>query len=202
VNDDYLGGGAEQIHPTVWVDEAGHVHVAFLDRRDDPANLKLAVYLATSTNGGVSFGPNVRISDPGFVQGGLPGRLNTWLGDYIGGVGAGGKNHVVWADGRNGDLDIFYRAVYDADFDADGIANDGSGDGQYANAPCTGGLTAGCDDNCPGSPIRRADSMGTASATRATTVRASQRQPVRSGLRWYRRAPHPCLERERPRCRR
>jgi hypothetical protein len=65
VNDDYVGGGAEQIQPTVWVDDAGHVHVQFLDRRDDPANLKLAVYLATSTNGGASFGPNVRISDRG-----------------------------------------------------------------------------------------------------------------------------------------
>jgi hypothetical protein len=150
VNDDYVGGGTDQVHPTLWVDDAGHVHVQFLDRREDPANLKLAVYLATSTNGGVSFGPNVRISDPGFVQGGLPGRPNGWLGDYGGGAGAGGTNHIVWADGRYGDLDIFYRAVNDADFDVDGILNDGSGDGQYANAPCTGGLTVGCDDNCPG----------------------------------------------------
>src|SRR5262249_52704939 len=46
VNDDYVGGGAEQVHPTVWVDDAGHVHVQFLDRREDPANLKLAIYLA------------------------------------------------------------------------------------------------------------------------------------------------------------
>src|SRR5882672_12338959 len=90
-----------------WVDDARHLHVQFLDRRDDPANLKLAVYLATSTNGGVSFGPNVRISDPGMAQGGLPGRPNDWLGDYGGGVGAGGKDHIVWADGRTGDLDIY-----------------------------------------------------------------------------------------------
>jgi hypothetical protein len=150
VNDDYVGGGAEQLHPTVWVDDAGHVHVQFLDRREDPANLKLAIYLATSTNGGASFGPNVRVSDPGFVQGGLPGRPNIWLGDYGGGAGAGGKNHIAWADGRTGDLDIYYRTVNDADFDVDGILNDGSGDGQYANAPCTGGQTVGCDDNCPG----------------------------------------------------
>jgi hypothetical protein len=150
VNDDYVGGGTDQVQPMVWVDDVGHVHVQFLDRRDDPANLKFALYLATSTNGGVSFGPNVRISDPGLVQGGLPGRPNTWLGDYGGGAGAGGKDHVVWADGRTGDLDVYYRSVNDADFDGDGILNDGSGDGQYDNAPCTGGLTVGCDDNCPG----------------------------------------------------
>jgi hypothetical protein len=32
---------------------------------------------------------------------------------------------------------------------ATGSSNDGNGDGQYANAPCTGGATVGCDDNCP-----------------------------------------------------
>jgi hypothetical protein len=150
VNDDYVGGGTDQVHPTVWVDDAGHVHVQFLDRRDDAANLKFSVYLATSTNGGASFGPNVRISDPGLVQGGIPGYPNDWLGDYGGGAGAAGKNHVVWADGRAGDLDVFYRTVDDADFDGDGILNDGNADGQYANVPCTGGATVGCDDNCPG----------------------------------------------------
>ena len=150
VNDDYVGGGTDQVQPTVWVDDAGHVHVQFLDRREDVANLKLSIYLATSTNGGVTFGPNVRISDPGFVQGGIQGYANNWLGDYGGGVGAAGKNHIVWADGRNGDLDVFYKAVNDADFDGDGILNDGNADGQYANTPCTGGATLGCDDNCPG----------------------------------------------------
>jgi hypothetical protein len=150
VNDDYVGGGADQLEPWVWVDDAGHVHVQFLDRRDDPANLKLSVYLATSTNGGASFGPNIRISDAGLVQGGVPGRPTRWIGDYSGGVGAGGKNHVVWADGRYRDLDVFYKTVDDADFDGDGILNDGNSDGQYANVPCTGGATTNCDDNCPG----------------------------------------------------
>ena len=152
VNDDYVGGGTDQVQPMVWVDDLGHVHVQFLDRRDDVANLKFSVYLATSTNGGASFGPNVRISDPGLVQGGIPGYPNTVLGDYGGGVGAAGKNHILWADGRAGDIDVYYRAVDDADFDGDGVLNDGNGDGQYANAPCTGGATVGCDDNCPGVP--------------------------------------------------
>jgi hypothetical protein len=150
VNDDYVGGGADQVQPTVWVDDAGHVHVQFLDRRDDVANLKLSVYLATSANGGVSFGPNIRISDPGLIQGGIPGYPNGWLGDYGGGVGVAGKNHIVWADGRFGDLDVFFKTVDDADFDGDGILNDGNVDGQYANAPCTGGVNVSCDDNCPG----------------------------------------------------
>ena len=150
VNDDYIGGGAEQIQPMDWVDDAGHLHVQFLDRRDDPANLKLAVYLATSTNGGDSFGPNVRVSEPGLVQGDC--RAGPTRGSETTAAAPGPEERTTSCGptARTGDLDIYYRAVNDADFDADGILNDGSGDGQYANAPCTGGQTVGCDDNCPG----------------------------------------------------
>jgi hypothetical protein len=35
------------------------------------------------------------------------------------------------------------------DSDGDGIPNDGDGSGSAFDAPCTGGATAGCDDNCP-----------------------------------------------------
>ncbi len=151
VNDDYTGGGTDQLFPWVWVNDSGQVQVMFLDRREDPANLKFAIYLATSTDGGVTFGPNVRISDPALAQGGVGRDVNTFLGDYIGGVSAGGRAFLVWTDGRSGDLDIFVRSVNEADFDADGVGNDGDGDGQYAGNRCTGGQTANCDDNCPGS---------------------------------------------------
>jgi hypothetical protein len=150
VNDDIPGGGTDQINSSVWVDDVGHVHVQFLDRRLDPSNLDFAVYLATSTDGGATFARNVRISEPRVPQGGLPGRPNTFLGDYGGGDGAGGANHVVWSDGRFGDLDIFYRRVDDADFDEDGVLNDGDGNGHYTGAFCTGGQVVSCDDNCPG----------------------------------------------------
>lgn len=42
-----------------------------------------------------------------------------------------------------------------ADFDSDGILNDGSGDGRYANLRCTGGSVTGCDDTGPGTPNPR-----------------------------------------------
>ncbi|MBI3785020.1 MAG: hypothetical protein HY270_16640 [Deltaproteobacteria bacterium] len=38
------------------------------------------------------------------------------------------------------------------DPDADGIRDDGSGNGVVGDAPCTGGNTVGCDDNCPYQP--------------------------------------------------
>jgi len=148
VNDDAFGNDADQFFPWVAVDGNGHVQVTFLDRREDPNGLLLAMYLATSTDGGVTFGPNVRVSD------GIYGPSNAgFLGDYTGAaVSTANKIHPLWPDGRNGNPDAFTQAVDLADYDEDGVANDGSGDGQYANARCTGGQVSGCDDNCPGEP--------------------------------------------------
>jgi len=47
---------------------------------------------------------------------------------------------------------VFTQSIDLDDFDEDGILNDGDLDGQYADHPCTGGATAHCDDNCPGTP--------------------------------------------------
>jgi hypothetical protein len=63
VNDDVIGNDADQFFAWVTVDANGHVHVTYLDRRDDPDGLLLAMYLSTSTDGGVTFGPAIRISD-------------------------------------------------------------------------------------------------------------------------------------------
>lgn len=147
VNDDVVGNHADQFFPWVHVDAAGRVQVTFLDRREDPNNFLFGAYLATSTDGGVSFGPNIRVSD------GIYGPTNYgFLGDYTGASSGGGKLHPLWPDGRNGDPDVFSTSVDLADYDGDGILNDGSGDGLYANARCSGGQTVGCDDNCPGTP--------------------------------------------------
>ena len=145
VNDDSPASGADQFLPWVNVDDAGAVHVTFLDRRDDPANLKTAMYLATSTDGGATFGPNVKISDGDYTPSSF-----LFLGDYNQTAVGGGRLHPIWVDGRNGDLDVFTRNVNLADYDADGVLNDGDGDGQYADHRCTGGASAACDDNCPG----------------------------------------------------
>jgi hypothetical protein len=148
VNDDVTGNDADQWFPWIVVDDSGHVHVTFLDRREDPDGYLYSMYLATSTDGGISFGPNIRVSD------GLYGPTTYgFLGDYTGAaVTTDGRLFPLWPDGRHGDLDVFTRAVDLADYDEDGVLNDGNGDGQYANARCTAGQVAGCDDNCPGEP--------------------------------------------------
>ncbi len=147
VNDDAAANGADQFFPWVHVDASGHVDVTFLDRREDPNNYLFGMYLATSTDGGQTFGPNIRVSD------GIYGPTSYgFLGDYTGASSGGGKLHPLWPDGRTGNPDIFSHTVDLADFDNDGILNDGDGDGQYADHRCTGGQTTNCDDNCPGTP--------------------------------------------------
>lgn len=145
VNDDSPASGADQFLPWVNVDDAGAVHVTFLDRRNDPANLRYAMYLATSTDGGASFGPNVKVSD-----GDYPPSSLYFVGDYNQTALGGGRLHPIWVDARNGDLDVFTRSLDLADYDDDGVLNDGDLDGQYADHRCTGGATGLCDDNCPG----------------------------------------------------
>ena len=145
VNDDPAGNGADQFIPAVTVDERGRVHVHFLDRRDDPANLLYAVYQATSTDGGNHFGPNVKVSDGSFEASAFG-----FVGDYNQAATGGGRIHPVWSDGRAGDMDIFTRSVNLEDFDEDGVPNDGDGSGGYADHPCAGGERIACDDNCPG----------------------------------------------------
>jgi hypothetical protein len=145
VNDDAIGNGADQFFPWVVIDDNGHVHVTFLDRRDDPDNHLYAMYLATSTDGGAGFGPNIRVSD------GLDGPTDRFLGDYTGAaVSSDNRIHPVWPDGRTGDLEVYTHSVDLDDYDEDGVLNDGDLDGQYANNRCTGGQVSSCDDNCPG----------------------------------------------------
>jgi len=148
VNDDAIGNDADQWFPWVVVDDNGHVQVTFLDRRDDPDGYLYAMVLATSTDGGASFGPNIRVSD------GLYGPTDDgFLGDYTGAaVSPDNHLHPVWPDGRTGDLDVYTHAVDLEDYDEDGILNDGDLDGQYAGNRCTGGQVSSCDDNCPGEP--------------------------------------------------
>ena len=148
VNDDVLGSDADQFFPWVEVDGNGHVQVTFLDRREDPDGLLLAMVLATSTDGGQTFGPNIRVSD------GIYGPSNFgFLGDYTGAsVSSDNTIHPLWPDGRNGNPDTFTKRVDLADYDEDGVLNDGGGDGQYANFRCTNGAFENCDDNCPGEP--------------------------------------------------
>ena len=108
VNDDT--GQADQFFPTAAVGAGGALHVMWLDRRSDPANVKYLPYYAVSTDGGNSFSPNVPLtavsSDP------ATGFEGTLIGDYnaIDITRDGSRVYTAWVDTRRGDQDIFFAA--------------------------------------------------------------------------------------------
>jgi hypothetical protein len=107
VNDDPLHNGKDQFFPAISVDQSnGKINIVFYDSRNDPNNHMIDLYYAESTNGGLSFEPNQRVttvaSDPS-----LDGFGGQFIGDYIGLASGTGNHHPVWADIRTGNADIF-----------------------------------------------------------------------------------------------
>ncbi|HLW03200.1 MAG TPA: sialidase family protein [Ktedonobacterales bacterium] len=116
VNDDPVGDGKDQFQPQVAVAPDDVVSVMFFDRRNDPNNLLVDVYLAQSTDGGQTFHPNVRVtsvaSDPS-VDAPVPddGTNVTFFGDYQGLAVDDHFAHVFWNDTRTGSQQIFTAAM-------------------------------------------------------------------------------------------
>jgi len=111
VNDDT--GGAYQFFPAVAVSPNGTVGVSWYDTRRDVTNHKTDQFFATSTNGGVSFGVNRRITTAQSDE--TVGGFNAnQYGDYEG-LDAGPTNTfgAVWCDSRAGNLneELYYAKV-------------------------------------------------------------------------------------------
>lgn len=117
VNDDPLP--AEQFMPTVAVSPNGRdVHVAWMDQRHDPTGLTMMAYYAHSPDRGLSWEPNLRLSDlpspvlVSFHQNPVPVVSNGWfVGDYIGLQASDGRAVAAFPDTRYGRADIFIATV-------------------------------------------------------------------------------------------
>jgi hypothetical protein len=115
INDDSIGNGCDQFHPWTCVSPDGVVNVALYDRRNDPSNFLMDLYLAQSFDGGLTFEPNIRVttvsSDPtaGSPRAGI-------IGEYIGLTAASADRvHPVWTDTREGHQDV-YTSIIDTTF--------------------------------------------------------------------------------------
>ncbi len=122
INDDQLNNGCDQFHPWITVAKDGSIVVVFLDRRLDPGNLLMDLYMTTSTDGGINWSANERIttvsSDPTAGSSWRHANEPTnpliladragLLGEYVG-VTASSINdiHPIWTDTRLGDQDAF-----------------------------------------------------------------------------------------------
>lgn len=126
INDDPLNNGCDQFHPWLTVAPDGSIIVVFLDRRNDPGNLLMDLYMTTSTNGGVTWSENERIStvscDPtagSSFRDRAEVPINTkvplilanragLIGEYIGVTASSIDDiHPIWTDTRMGDQDVF-----------------------------------------------------------------------------------------------
>lgn len=154
VNDDPFDNGCDQFHPWLSIDEAGVIHVCFLDRRDDAGNMLYNLYYTRSTDGGETWEENHRIStassDPAFAA------LAGLLGEYIGISASQGDVQMVWTDIRNLNQDA-YSARIRASFLAGDVNN--NHDVLNSDIDCLVGYFRGLN-GVPDPPIWRADANG------------------------------------------
>jgi hypothetical protein len=88
----------------------GDVNVSFYDTRNDATGHRYEtdVYLARSTDGGATFGPNTQVTDEKSNEHDCAGvfpcaaiNYGNQQGDYEGVVAYGGVAHPIWTDSRN-----------------------------------------------------------------------------------------------------
>jgi hypothetical protein len=109
VNDD--GTTGIQFSPTVSVDAAGAVNVAFYDRRENPGTATTNVYFAQSFDGGNTFSKNLRLTDVATNWAATRSDITPNMGDYMFSLTSGTDVLVVWSDGRSGDPDVYFTRV-------------------------------------------------------------------------------------------
>jgi len=89
----------DQFLPWLSVSNAGLVGVTWMDRRNDPANVKYQPFAAFSHNGGQSFGASIllnqKFSDPNIQK-------ETYMGDYATNTWVGSNFVSAWMDSSNG----------------------------------------------------------------------------------------------------
>ncbi|MEQ8764333.1 MAG: sialidase family protein [Planctomycetota bacterium] len=107
VNDD--GTSRSQWFPWLDVDPNGNVNIGFYDRREDVNDRRIGFWVARSSDGGVSFQPNVRVAEQTFDPSTYPN--GSLIGDYNGLAASDRTVHAMWADGRNATNDTFTSRV-------------------------------------------------------------------------------------------
>ena len=115
VNDDL--GRAGQLYPSLAVDARGTLYLAWHDFRKGNQD----IYFSRSTDGGQTFGRNVRVNDDSDTA----GQFNPSLA-----VDADGTVYLAWHDLRAGQSDIYFAASRDggATFSANRRLNDDRGE--------------------------------------------------------------------------
>ncbi len=122
INDDPAGNHIDQFHPWLAVDPNGVISVIFYDSRLDASNILCDVYLAQSTDGGITWLPNTRVTTVSFdLRAGFLLENNPYdparplaeyraglIGEYNCLVSISRDNVIpIWTDTRSGDQDTY-----------------------------------------------------------------------------------------------
>lgn len=108
INDD-LSNNAWQWFGTIAVAPNGRIDVTWLDTRDDPGGLASALYYSFSSDGGLNWSANERLSDSFDPHVGWPQQNK--IGDYFDMISDDAGAHLAWAGTFNGEQDIYYSRI-------------------------------------------------------------------------------------------
>lgn len=108
VNDD-VSLTAWQWFGTMSVAPNGRIDVAWLDTRDNPGSVNSSLYYSYSTNAGVTWSPNVRLSQAFDPHAGWPQQNK--MGDYFHMVSDNAGAHLAWAATFGGEQNVYYGHI-------------------------------------------------------------------------------------------
>ncbi|HWN83242.1 MAG TPA: hypothetical protein VNM87_14190, partial [Candidatus Udaeobacter sp.] len=156
VNDDV--GTTAQFFPWITFDPHGNAHVCWYDRRED--GFKIDVYAARTTNGGLSFEANQRVTAAAYTPV-LPWDTTVpFIGDYNGISANSTTVFPCYQDAREGNQDVYVA-----------LLPSGSTTGLAGGAPPAGQATLlGTPNPFAGRVLLRAHGRGGAPVTIVTAV--------------------------------
>ena len=101
VNDDATGQANDQFFQWLAVDPTdGSVNLSWYDTRLDPTHVSTNVFYSRSTDGGLTYEPNVQVTSAPTDETAEGADLGNQYGDYEGIAAFGGVVHPVWTDRR------------------------------------------------------------------------------------------------------
>lgn len=110
INDD-AGTSAYQWFGTMSVAPNGRIDAIWLDTRDNPGTYLSALYYSNSSDGGVTWSPNQKLSDYFNPHVGWPNQNK--MGDYFDMISEVNGAHLAWAATFTGGQDVYYSFITD-----------------------------------------------------------------------------------------
>jgi hypothetical protein len=119
VNDD--AGNAWQWFGTMSVSPDGRIDAIWNDSRNTGVHNQSELYHSSSTDGGVTWSTNEKLSPAWNSHVGWPNQDK--IGDYYGMISDRVGAHIAWAATFNGEQDVYYLRVGDYDCNVNGVAD-------------------------------------------------------------------------------